>query len=311
MTASVAGLRANAGQSAYPKGWEGYQAMASYDRLNWFRVPTSFDGQVMTINHTPEYDSVYYAYFEPYSWERHLSLLDSAQLSALTQLVDLGSTNGTYVNGGRVANETRTLKLGDELALLPAPFFDARDNRRLELPVVLPKAASQQQLRSAGVVASWFGALAGYRSARFPVSIDELPQRNAVVFVSGGRLPTGLSAEQVPPVEVPTIAVIAHPQDPHVKLLLIQGKDDAQLKLAADALADADAEATEIIRSHRAPDHDRGGRGRRLPERIHHGRSHLLLRKGRRGALRAAVRRAGDIAPESCGEQFQTAMRLV
>ena len=36
----------NAGQSAYPKGWEDYQAMASYDRVNWFRVPTSFDGQV-------------------------------------------------------------------------------------------------------------------------------------------------------------------------------------------------------------------------------------------------------------------------
>ncbi|MFA5939444.1 MAG: cellulose biosynthesis cyclic di-GMP-binding regulatory protein BcsB [Sinimarinibacterium sp.] len=136
----------------------------------------------------------------------------------------------------RLELKVRTLKLGDELALLPAPFFDARDNRRLELPMVLPRAATQELLRSAGVVASWFGALAGYRSARFPVSVDELPQRNAVVFVSGGRLPQGLGAQQVPPVEVPTIRVISHPQNPGVKLLLIQGKDDAQLKLAADAL---------------------------------------------------------------------------
>ncbi|MFD2366899.1 M14-type cytosolic carboxypeptidase [Pseudoduganella sp. GCM10020061] len=82
----------NAGQAAYPKGWEGYQAMASYDRLNWFRVPTSFDGQVMTINHTPGMDSVYYAYFEPYSWERHLELLDRAQMSEHVRLFDLGST---------------------------------------------------------------------------------------------------------------------------------------------------------------------------------------------------------------------------
>ncbi len=82
----------NAGQAAYPDGWKDYQAVASYDRDTWFRVPTSFDGDVMTIEHEPEYDSVYYAYFEPYSWERHLSLLDNAQLSALTQLVDLGST---------------------------------------------------------------------------------------------------------------------------------------------------------------------------------------------------------------------------
>ncbi|MFC3459690.1 M14 family metallopeptidase [Massilia haematophila] len=82
----------NAGQAAYSKGWEDYNAMASYDRVNWFRVPTSFDGQVMTIEHTPGMDSVYYAYFEPYSWERHLELLDRAQMSEHVRMVDLGST---------------------------------------------------------------------------------------------------------------------------------------------------------------------------------------------------------------------------
>ena len=82
----------NAGQSAYPDGWDNYRAMASYDRESWFRVPTSFDGQVMTITHTPEMDSVYYAYFEPYSWERHLALLDRAQLSEQVRMLDLGST---------------------------------------------------------------------------------------------------------------------------------------------------------------------------------------------------------------------------
>lgn len=82
----------NAGQAAYPAGWEGYDAMASYDRVNWFRVPTTFDGQVMTIKHTPGMDSVYYAYFEPYSWERHLELLDRAQMSEHVRLVDLGNT---------------------------------------------------------------------------------------------------------------------------------------------------------------------------------------------------------------------------
>jgi murein tripeptide amidase MpaA len=46
----------------------------------------------MTIEHTPEYDSVYYAYFEPYSWERHLALLDNAQLSEHVRMEDLGST---------------------------------------------------------------------------------------------------------------------------------------------------------------------------------------------------------------------------
>ncbi len=82
----------NAGESTYPDGWKDYQAVASYDRANWFRVPTAFDGKVMTIAHTPQFDSVYYAYFEPYSWERHLSLLGRAQASSLARIENLGST---------------------------------------------------------------------------------------------------------------------------------------------------------------------------------------------------------------------------
>jgi murein tripeptide amidase MpaA len=82
----------NAGKAAYPKGFEDYQAMASYDRVNWFRVPTTFDGSVLTIEHTPGMDSVYYAYFEPYSWERHLELLDRAQMSEHVRMLDLGNT---------------------------------------------------------------------------------------------------------------------------------------------------------------------------------------------------------------------------
>lgn len=82
----------NAGESTYPDGWKNYQAVASYDSKNWFRVPTVFDGTVMTIAHTPQFDSVYYAYFEPYSWERHLALLGRAQMSPLVHIEDLGST---------------------------------------------------------------------------------------------------------------------------------------------------------------------------------------------------------------------------
>ncbi len=82
----------NAGAATYAKGWENYRAVASYDRESWFRVDTEFDGKVMTIRHTPETDSVYYAYFEPYSWERHLSLLGSIAQSPLVRVQDLGNT---------------------------------------------------------------------------------------------------------------------------------------------------------------------------------------------------------------------------
>jgi murein tripeptide amidase MpaA len=82
----------NAGKSAYVEGWHDYQAVASYDRDEWFRVPTEFDGEKLTISFTPDHDSVYFAYFAPYSYERHQDLLHSAQLSIDCQLQVLGQT---------------------------------------------------------------------------------------------------------------------------------------------------------------------------------------------------------------------------
>ena len=82
----------NAGRCTYVDGWQGYRAVASYDRRHWFRVPTSFDGMEMIVSHTPERSSIYYAYFEPYSWERHLDLLGRAEDSPLARVSDLGRT---------------------------------------------------------------------------------------------------------------------------------------------------------------------------------------------------------------------------
>jgi murein tripeptide amidase MpaA len=102
----------NAGQATSPQGFEGYQAVASYDTENWFRVPTSFDGQVMTISHTPELDSVYYAYFEPYSWERHLRLLGEVAENPLARVLDIGSTvDGRDMNLVIVGNPSARKKI--------------------------------------------------------------------------------------------------------------------------------------------------------------------------------------------------------
>lgn len=82
----------NAGETSYVKGWEGYRAVASYDRKHWFRVPTSYDGKELTIEHCPQSNSVYYAYFEPYSSERHLDLIGMACESAWCEVERLGGT---------------------------------------------------------------------------------------------------------------------------------------------------------------------------------------------------------------------------
>lgn len=82
----------NAKGAAYPKGWENYQAVASYDRQSWFRVDSRFDGTQLTIVHQPDFPSVYYAYFAPYSYERHMDLLHQCQQVSRCVLVDLGET---------------------------------------------------------------------------------------------------------------------------------------------------------------------------------------------------------------------------
>jgi murein tripeptide amidase MpaA len=96
----------NAGESAYVEGWPDYQAVASYDREHWFRVPTEFDGKNLVITFTPEYDSVYFAYFVPYSYERHQDMLHNAQLDIDCQLQVLGET----LDGRDIS----LLKIGEE-----------------------------------------------------------------------------------------------------------------------------------------------------------------------------------------------------
>lgn len=82
----------NAGESAYPKGWKDYQVVASYDRQEWTRIDTQFDGTEMTARLTPMAQAVYFAYFEPYSYEQHLDLLASAATSPWVTQQRLGST---------------------------------------------------------------------------------------------------------------------------------------------------------------------------------------------------------------------------
>lgn len=125
------------------------------------------------------------------------------------------------------------LRLADDLSLLPVPFFDARDSGTLELPFVFAGQPANATLEAAGIVSSWFGALAGYRGARFPASLDVPLQGNAVVMATPGSRLAGL---ELPAVAGPTIAVTANPNDPDSKLLLVLGRNDAELRTAATAL---------------------------------------------------------------------------
>ncbi|MBN33841.1 MAG: hypothetical protein CMM46_03520 [Rhodospirillaceae bacterium] len=82
----------NAGDSSYPKGWEGYQAVASDDLRHWFRVTTSYDGKNLVIRHTPTHDSIEFAYFAPYPHARHRELVAAIQARPGVTARILGAT---------------------------------------------------------------------------------------------------------------------------------------------------------------------------------------------------------------------------
>jgi len=68
--------------SAYPDGWPDYRACVSEDRHYWGRAETAWDkdadGGTLTIRHTLEGPLAWFAYFAPYSMERHHDLVSEA-----------------------------------------------------------------------------------------------------------------------------------------------------------------------------------------------------------------------------------------
>jgi len=75
----------NLNESAYPAGWPDYRACVSEDRSYWGRADTSFDKSAdngtLTIRHAPASDLAWFAYFAPYSMERHNDLVAEASAS--------------------------------------------------------------------------------------------------------------------------------------------------------------------------------------------------------------------------------------
>jgi len=83
----------NAKGAAFTGGWEDYRACASYDRETWFRIETTDykDGQLI-IDVTPELDSLYIAYFAPFSQERHADMISEAAFHDDVSLRVLGQS---------------------------------------------------------------------------------------------------------------------------------------------------------------------------------------------------------------------------
>ncbi len=65
----------NAGQAAYAFGWPGYRARVSTDRAAWWLTDGHYEDGVFSFSHDFTGDIAWFAYFAPYSMERHQDLI--------------------------------------------------------------------------------------------------------------------------------------------------------------------------------------------------------------------------------------------
>lgn len=129
---------------------------------------------------------------------------------------------------------TRTIASLNDLSILPLPFMDRRTMGRLNLPIIFDNKPDQIGLEAAGIVSSWFGALAADRGIRFPALLGSLPAKgHGIVLSLNGLATLGLAPLRS---DKPEISMVVNPNDPNGKLLVLRARSSAGLRLAALAL---------------------------------------------------------------------------
>lgn len=83
----------NAGETSYPQGWEGYDVATSLDRQFWYRTPAAYDGKQLSWTFDAQSDLVWFAYFAPYSMDRHLDFVAAAVNAEGVEYESLGLTH--------------------------------------------------------------------------------------------------------------------------------------------------------------------------------------------------------------------------
>ena len=84
---------ANCHESSFPTAWPGYNVCASYNRKDWFRIPSTYEAGALIWSVNCMYDQIYFAYFAPYSYERLADLIAECVTSpAVRSVTSLGKS---------------------------------------------------------------------------------------------------------------------------------------------------------------------------------------------------------------------------
>jgi murein tripeptide amidase MpaA len=82
----------NAADAAYAFGWPGYKARWSSDREAWRTTDSDYSGGVLSFTKAIDTDLIWFAYFAPYSMERHHDLVSRIALCPGVTHRQLGTT---------------------------------------------------------------------------------------------------------------------------------------------------------------------------------------------------------------------------
>ncbi len=138
-------------------------------------------------------------------------------------------------NQSTLSLDLQKVALINDLSILPIPFFDPRDPNRVELPFIYAGTASVGAYEASGIVASWLGALADYRGARFTALQNRLPEKgHGIVFASSEQASSLIPGFQ--PSGRASISMVSNPNDSKGKLLVVAGNNAEQLRMAAQSL---------------------------------------------------------------------------
>ncbi len=120
----------NCGGSAYPLGWPDYRACVSNDDNDWLRADTSYSDGVLTIRHTPDADSVWFAYFAPYTMDRHAALIERIAAVPHVGHRELGKTLDGRALDLLVSNETVAAQLREAATFYVVPNMNPDGSAR-------------------------------------------------------------------------------------------------------------------------------------------------------------------------------------
>lgn len=160
------------------------------------------------------------------------------------------STWFEITSGSTIDLNYQRLPIANELAYFPEPFFYAAEFSDVHIPFYLPAQLSADWLASSATLASYFGAMANWRSIELPTVeysqhysnrgdwLTNWQPKHSIVFVTNEIRPAAYA--DLPRVDKPQVRMVDNPKYPGVKVLLVMAPVASQLQQAVNGLALSD-----------------------------------------------------------------------